>query len=138
MRKEVDKKLEEGQFGFKKGRGLIQYILYYLVNKKISKKKGKIFAFFVDLKMAFDRIDRVKPGEMLRKTGMREQLRRKIMEIYIEIKTPLIFYFLPLLYSSSLCMFPLFFFLAVLFEQKVESDKNEPHATQHLPHGSGD
>jgi len=40
------------------------YIPNYIVNKKIIKKKEKIFAFFVDLKMAFDRIDRVKLAEM--------------------------------------------------------------------------
>jgi len=36
--------------------------------------------------MAFDRIDRVKLAEMLGKTGMREQLKRKIMETYEETK----------------------------------------------------
>jgi len=36
--------------------------------------------------MAFDRIDRIKLAEMLRKTGMREQLKRKIMETYEEMK----------------------------------------------------
>jgi len=36
--------------------------------------------------MAFDRIDGVKLAEMLRKTGMREQLKRKIMETYEETK----------------------------------------------------
>jgi len=63
------------------------YILNYVVNKEISKKKGKILAFFVDLKMTFDRIDKIKLGEMLRKTEMREQLRRKIMETYKETKS---------------------------------------------------
>jgi len=64
------------------------YILYnYVVNKEIyiSKKKGKIFAFFVDFKMAFDRIDRIKQGEMLKK--MREQLKRRMMETYKETKS---------------------------------------------------
>ena len=88
MKKEVEKKLGEGQFGFREGRGTIDaiYILNYVANKEISKKKGKIYAFFVDLKAAFDRVDRVKLGEALKKTGMKEQLRERIMETYRETK----------------------------------------------------
>jgi len=80
MKKE-NKEWEKGHFSFKAGRGMIAiYILNYVVNKEISIKKGKIIVIFVDLKMAFNRIDSIKLGEMLRRTGMRKLLRKRIME----------------------------------------------------------
>lgn len=51
-----------------------------LVNKELSKNKGKIFAFFADLKAAFDRVDRAKLGEMLREVRIGKRLRKRIME----------------------------------------------------------
>lgn len=53
----------EGQYGYRKGRGTIDviYVLNYVVNRRITKKKGKIFAFFADLKAALDKVDK---GEM--------------------------------------------------------------------------
>jgi len=112
MRKEVDKKLEEGQFGFRAGKGTLDALYIYIassvpfpalkpnrlssnfiyIHTKLCckpgniEKKRKIVAFFVDLKMAFDRIDSVKLREMLMKAGMREQLRRRITETYKETK----------------------------------------------------
>jgi len=52
----------------------------------LAKKKGKLFVFFVDFKAAFDRVDRGKLGEMLRKAGVKERLRRRIMETYREMR----------------------------------------------------
>ncbi len=53
---EGKKILPESQAGFRKGRGTIDniYNLHTLAEQEISKKKGKLFAFFVDLKAAFD------------------------------------------------------------------------------------
>lgn len=36
------------------------YVLNHVVDREIGGKKGKIFAFFADLKAAFDRVDRKK------------------------------------------------------------------------------
>jgi len=67
LKKEVERKLEEGQFGFREGRGTTDaiYVLNYVVNREIARKRGKVFAFFVDLKTAFDKVNRIKLGKML-------------------------------------------------------------------------
>lgn len=55
------------------------YVINYIVNEGLAKKKGKVFTFFVDLKAAFDNVDRVKLRRMMRKIGIREKgrLRKK-------------------------------------------------------------
>jgi len=57
--KKMAERMEEGQFGFRAGRGTTDAIftLNYIVNRELSKNKGKIFAFFADLKATFDRVD---------------------------------------------------------------------------------
>lgn len=50
------------------------------------KKKGKIFAFFVDLKAAFDWVDREKLKKRLERIGTSVRLRRRIMETYKETR----------------------------------------------------
>lgn len=83
---EVDNKLQETQFGFRAGRGAIDavYVLNYILNKELNKKGEKIFAFFADLKAAFDKIDRKKLHEIMRRSGIENQLRRRVMETYRE------------------------------------------------------
>jgi len=87
LKREVKRKLEEGQFGFREGRGTTDaiYVLNYVINREIVRKRGKVFAFFADLKAAFDKVDRTKLGEMLKKVEVGEQLRR-IMKTYRETK----------------------------------------------------
>lgn len=48
LQREVERKLEKGQFGFRKGRGTIDaiYTLNFVVNREIAKKKGKVCFFF--------------------------------------------------------------------------------------------
>lgn len=53
-----------------------------MVNKELSKKRGKIFAFFADLKAAFDRVDKQELNRMMKRIGIEDRLRRRIMEIY--------------------------------------------------------
>lgn len=47
------------QAGFRKGMGTVDniYVLNYLINREIGKDKGKML-LFVDLKAAFDSVDR--------------------------------------------------------------------------------
>jgi len=45
------------------------YVLNYLVNRQINKKKGKLVAFFVDLRAAFDTVDREVLGKAMRERG---------------------------------------------------------------------
>jgi len=89
LKKEVGENLGEGQVGFREGRGTMDavYVLNYVVNRELKKKGGKVFAFFADLKAAFDKVDRRKMGEMLRKAEVRERLRNRIMETYEETKS---------------------------------------------------
>jgi len=56
------------------------YTVNYVANKELSKKSGKVFAFFVDLKAAFDKVDRRKLNETMKKIGIEDNLRRRIME----------------------------------------------------------
>ncbi|XP_011637362.1 trichohyalin-like [Pogonomyrmex barbatus] len=67
LKKEIEKNLKEGQFGFREGRGTIDavYTLNYVANRELARKKGN--AFFADLKAAFDKVDRKKLGEMIEK-----------------------------------------------------------------------
>lgn len=88
FKKGTEKIFEEGQFGFRAGRSIIDaiYTLNFVVNREIVKKKGKIFAFFADLKVAFDKVDRTVLRKMLKKIEIGEQLRKRIMETYQETK----------------------------------------------------
>lgn len=83
----MEGKLEEVQFEFRTGRRTADAIFVLnVVNKKTKRKKGKIFAFFTDLKAAFDKVDRTKLKEMMERADVSDRLRRKIMETYKEMK----------------------------------------------------
>jgi len=62
LREEIERKgsLPETQAGFRKGKGIMNNvrILQQVINKEISKKKGKMYGFFIDLKTVFDKLDR--------------------------------------------------------------------------------
>lgn len=60
--------------------------MQYIVNEEISKRKGRIFAFFGNLRAAFDRVDRNKLREVLKKMGIETRLRRRISKTYKETK----------------------------------------------------
>lgn len=54
MKKGTEKRMEEEQFDFRIGRGTTDAIFTLnIVNRELSKNKGKIFTFFADLKAAF-------------------------------------------------------------------------------------
>jgi len=88
LEKEVESKLREVQFGFRKNRGTMDvvYTVNYVANKELSKNSGKVFAFFVDLKATFDKVNRRKLNETMKKIGIEDNLRRRIMETYKETK----------------------------------------------------
>lgn len=69
MKKQVEGKFEEEQFGFRTGKSTVDaiYIMNHAINRSVMKEKGKLFAFFATLKAAFDKVDRIKLGEMLKK-----------------------------------------------------------------------
>ncbi|XP_014216449.1 golgin subfamily A member 6-like protein 22 [Copidosoma floridanum] len=84
--KEIEQKLAESQFGFREGRGVMEaiYTLKHIVEDKLSKPKGKIFACFIDLKEAFDRVDRTVLKERLQDMEVSKILISRIMDIYKE------------------------------------------------------
>jgi len=59
LREKIEGKgiISPNQTRFRKGMDNI-YVLNYLMNKKLEAKKGKVIAMFVDLKAAFDLVDR--------------------------------------------------------------------------------
>lgn len=56
-------------------------ILKHIVGRRLKEKK-KVWAFFMDLKAAFDRIDRGVLWEMMRRRGVSEGLIDRVGEIY--------------------------------------------------------
>lgn len=50
------------------------YVLNYLINKRVTAKKGKMVIMFIDVKAAFDSVDRGRLVEAMRKEGVREGL----------------------------------------------------------------
>lgn len=87
LKEETEDKISDNQFGFSEERGTIDevYVLNYVIYKEI-RKGGKIFTFFADLKATFNKMDRQILRERLRKIAVRRELRRKIIEIYKEMK----------------------------------------------------
>ncbi|XP_029054544.1 uncharacterized protein LOC114881833 [Osmia bicornis bicornis] len=58
------------------------YILKHVIDKQLAKKRGKLFAFFVDLKAAFDMVDRGRLWEAMEKSGIEKGLIARVKEIY--------------------------------------------------------
>jgi len=87
LRREMEgKSMTEGQAGFRKGRGVIDniYTFKYVVEREIA-RGSRVVATFVDLKAAFDSVDRGVLGRSLEERGVSARLRR-IMEIYEETR----------------------------------------------------
>jgi len=61
------------------------YVLNYLV-KEICKEEGKLVAFFVDLRAAFDSVDREVLGKEMKKRGVRERLVRRCEDMLRETR----------------------------------------------------
>lgn len=76
------------QTGFRKGMETLDniYVLNYIGNRQLDRRKGKLVALFVDLKAAFDTVDK---GilETMRKRGIRKGLIRKVEEMLKEMRS---------------------------------------------------
>lgn len=88
LRKETERLgiLPETQAGFKKKRSSIDniYILKTVAEKEIHKKKGKLYAFFADLKAVFDMVNRQMLWQKMRKYLINGKLIKVIENIYQE------------------------------------------------------
>ncbi len=77
-------KLPEYQMGFRKGRGTRDsvYVLHTLVEKQLGKKRSKLYAYYIDLKAAFDSVNRGKLGKRLWEIGVKGKMFRTLARIY--------------------------------------------------------
>lgn len=86
LKKDIEGKgiLPDGQAGFRKCRSTIDnvYILQHAVEMELLKKKGKLFAFFMDLKAAFDKVPRELLWKVMEQRGVRRGLIERIKEVY--------------------------------------------------------
>jgi len=91
LREEVEGReiLPPSQTGFRKGMGTMDniFVLNYLINRQIGKKRGKLIAVFVDLKAAFDSVDRRILLDAMRERGVREGLVERVTEVLRETKS---------------------------------------------------
>lgn len=85
LREDVEEKgvIPQNQTGFRKGMATMGniYVINHLINRQISKPGEKFVAFFVDLRAAFDSVDREILIEMIKKRRVRERLIRRCEEI---------------------------------------------------------
>lgn len=90
MKEEIKEKgiLPDTQAEFRKGRGTIDniFILRHAAEKELSRKGGKLFTFFVDLKAAFDKINRQVLWAAMEKRGIRKGLVERVKELCKECK----------------------------------------------------
>lgn len=73
---------DSAESGFRKGMGTIDniYVLNYLINRQLGRGR-RMVALFVDLKTAFDMIDRKILCETMRERGIRKGFSRvKVIE----------------------------------------------------------
>jgi len=91
LRKEVEEKgiIPKNQAGFRKGLGAIDniYVLNYLVNRQLGRKRGGMTALFIDLKAAFDTVDRSCLLKTMEERGIRRGLIERVGEILRETKS---------------------------------------------------
>lgn len=79
----------QNQTGFRKGLCVMDniYVLNYLVNRQLGIRKGDLAALFVDLKAAFDSVDRKVLIETMTERGIREGLIERVEEIMRETRS---------------------------------------------------
>lgn len=63
------------------------FVLNYLANRQIHKKGGKMVALFVDLRAAFDSVNREVLVRAMRKRGVRKGLVVRVEEFLRETKS---------------------------------------------------
>lgn len=78
--------MPQNKTGFRKGMGTIDniYVLNHLVNKQLNREKGKLVAIFVDLRAAFDSVDREILWKTMRERGIREGMVRRYEDMLRE------------------------------------------------------
>jgi len=85
---EEKKVIPQNQTGFRKGMGTMDniFVVNYLINRQLGKRK-KAVALFVNLKAAFDSVDRGIMYKAMRERGIRDGLIERIREVLRETKS---------------------------------------------------
>jgi len=85
---EEKKVISQNQTGFRKGMRTTNniYVVNYLINRQLGKRK-KAMALFVDLKVAFNSVDRGIMYKAMRERGIREGLIERVREVLRETKS---------------------------------------------------
>lgn len=85
LREELEEKgvLPPNQAGFRKEISTIDniYVLNYLINRQIGGRGKKVVALFIDLRTAFDSVDRRVLIRAMRKRGIGEGLIERVREL---------------------------------------------------------
>jgi len=83
--------LPESQAGFRKGRSTIDniFVLNHIVQRENLKRKEekKVYAVFIDLKAAFDNVDRERLWRIMEEKGVNRGLIKRIESLYKETDT---------------------------------------------------
>ncbi|RLU21743.1 hypothetical protein DMN91_006119 [Ooceraea biroi] len=91
LMEEVEEKgmIPQNQTGFRKGLGAMDnvYALNYMINRQINTKGGKLVALFLDLRAAFDSVDRGVLIKAMREREVREGLVDRCEEVLVETKS---------------------------------------------------
>ena len=90
LKEELEKNhiIPESQAGFRGGRPTTDniFILNYFANREIQKKGEKLYTFFAEINAAFDKVDRVKLQNIMKRKEISKRLRMRIGEIYKETR----------------------------------------------------
>jgi len=90
LREETESKrmIPQNQVGFRKDMGVMDniYVVNYLINRQLGKGKG-LTMMFIDLKAAFDSVDRRVLIEALEERGVRKDLVERVKEMLRETKS---------------------------------------------------
>ena len=82
-------KINESQAGFREGYSTIDnaFILYSLITKYLSKKRGKLYVAYVDLTKAFDLVNRNKLWKVVSNTGIKGKLYKNLLAMYKSVNS---------------------------------------------------
>lgn len=85
---ERKEKFEDFQAGFRKGRGTADniYVLNHVMQTRIARPRGKVYLVFIDLKAAFDKLDREVLWRAMEDLGLNVNTIRSVKEVYQETR----------------------------------------------------
>lgn len=63
------------------------YVLNYVINRQLYKKGGRLVALFVDLKAAFDSVDREILMRMMKGRGITDGITKRVVKLLRETRS---------------------------------------------------